>query len=168
MNGIFFFFCTWYNKSVLSVLPDFTKFLQGVTKVSLCDTIHQAPNVYHHGWKRLMWIFVTLKWRSQTHISVTHIFDPLNFNHTHTHAHTPKMIVHKLLHRANTAPPRPICLSLQSRPGDRGRGAQTRVCVCVCVCVLQHPRPPWGPGAPEQRRGGWWWGEPPSIHPHRV
>lgn len=44
-----------------SVLPDFAKFFQGITKVTLRDTVHQTPNMDHHRRKRLVWIFISLK-----------------------------------------------------------------------------------------------------------
>ena len=49
------------NINNATVLPDFTKFFQGITKVPLCNTIHQTPNMDNHRRKRLVWIFISLK-----------------------------------------------------------------------------------------------------------
>lgn len=49
------------NNYKASALPDFTKFFQGITKVTLCNTIHQTPNMDNHRWKCLVWIFISLK-----------------------------------------------------------------------------------------------------------
>lgn len=55
---VYFWACINNNPSVL---PDFTKFFQGITKVALCNTIHQTPNMDNHRWKRLVWILISLK-----------------------------------------------------------------------------------------------------------
>lgn len=54
---VYFWACNNNNE----VLPDFTKFFQGITKVTLCNTIHQSPNMDNHRRKCLVWIFISLK-----------------------------------------------------------------------------------------------------------
>lgn len=63
---VYFWAC---NNNNAFVLPDFTKFFQGITEVPLRDTVHQTPNMDNHRWKGLVGIFISLKMsNSQFHM----------------------------------------------------------------------------------------------------